>query len=118
MPELIGETVFPDGTRRPVFLDGMGQYVIGDDGERIYGVFLIPEELSGFSEAPWHDGRFKIRNAGGAPVRRAFVVDDLHKYIPADLVEDIMVSEPDDDPQVPPDDEDFKSWKVRDSIPD
>ena len=43
MPELIGETVFPDCTRRPGFLDGMGQDVIGDDGERIYGVFLIPE---------------------------------------------------------------------------
>ena len=76
------------------------------------------EELShGRYPDNFDDGRFKIRNAGGAPVRRAFVVDDLHKYIPADLVEDIMVSQPDDDPDVPPDDEDFKSWNDRDWDP-
>jgi hypothetical protein len=27
-----------------------GQFVETDDGERIYGVFVIPEELTGFSE--------------------------------------------------------------------
>jgi hypothetical protein len=35
---------FTDGTRRPVHADPDGrQWIIGDDGERVYGVWL-PEE--------------------------------------------------------------------------
>jgi hypothetical protein len=32
-----------DGTTRPVFLDDDRQFVIDDDGERIYGEWHIPE---------------------------------------------------------------------------
>ena len=37
-------TLFTDGTRRPVFEDAVGQYVIGDDGEPIRGLWFIPPE--------------------------------------------------------------------------
>jgi hypothetical protein len=33
-----------DGTRRPIYLDAKGPYVLDDNGERVYGVWLIPEE--------------------------------------------------------------------------
>jgi hypothetical protein len=32
-----------DGTTRPVFLDDGRQFVIDDDGERVYGEWFIPE---------------------------------------------------------------------------
>lgn len=35
---------FTDGTRRPVFEDARGQYVIGDDGEPVRGVWFVPPE--------------------------------------------------------------------------
>ena len=35
---------FTDGSRRPVFEDTVGQYVIGDDGEPIRGLRYIPPE--------------------------------------------------------------------------
>ena len=37
-------TFFTDGIRRPVFEDAAGQYVIGDDGEAVRGVWYIPPE--------------------------------------------------------------------------
>jgi hypothetical protein len=40
---VIGEARFVDGATRPVYLDGERQYVI-DEGERVYGLFIIPEE--------------------------------------------------------------------------
>jgi hypothetical protein len=42
--QIIGYQHFVDGTRRPIFLDAKGQYVLDDDCERVYGVWLIPEE--------------------------------------------------------------------------
>jgi hypothetical protein len=41
---IIGSRLFVDGTRRPIYEDAAGQYVRDDDGERVYGVYLIPEE--------------------------------------------------------------------------
>ena len=41
--QIIGYRQFVDGTRRPDYLDAKGQYVLDDDGERVYGVRLIPE---------------------------------------------------------------------------
>jgi hypothetical protein len=35
---------FVDGTRRPIYDDGRMQYVINDEGERVHGIFMIPEE--------------------------------------------------------------------------
>src|SRR5262249_2889956 len=39
----IAEIQLTDGTVRPVFEDGRGQYVL-DDGEPVYGVWVIPQE--------------------------------------------------------------------------
>ena len=41
--KIIGRARFVDGTTRPVYLDGERQYVL-DEGERVYGWFVIPEE--------------------------------------------------------------------------
>jgi hypothetical protein len=40
---VIGHRRFVDGTNRPIYLDERGQYVL-DDGEPIYGIWLLPEE--------------------------------------------------------------------------
>jgi hypothetical protein len=42
MPDtVIGQRLFTDGVTRPVYLDPAGkQYVVGPDGERVYGVWL------------------------------------------------------------------------------
>jgi hypothetical protein len=43
--ELLGHGLFTDGTRRPSYQDAAGmQYVLDDDGARVHGVFLIPDE--------------------------------------------------------------------------
>jgi hypothetical protein len=48
-PDLIvGYREFVDGICRAIFEDPTGQYVMADDVERIYGVFLTPEVNS-----PW-----------------------------------------------------------------
>jgi hypothetical protein len=39
----IAEIRFTDGSMRPVFEDAHGQYVL-DDGEPVYGVWVIPQE--------------------------------------------------------------------------
>jgi hypothetical protein len=41
--QAIGQRRFVDGTDQSVYLDEWGQYVL-DDGERVYGVWLLPEE--------------------------------------------------------------------------
>ena len=41
---MIGTRLFVDGNRRPIYLDAKGQYVLHDDGGRVYGVWLIPEQ--------------------------------------------------------------------------
>jgi hypothetical protein len=41
---IIGYRQFVDGTCRPIYADDSGQYALRDDGERVYGVWLIPEE--------------------------------------------------------------------------
>jgi hypothetical protein len=40
---IIGRARFVDGITRPVYLDGERQHVT-DEGERVYGIFLIPDE--------------------------------------------------------------------------
>lgn len=40
----IGQRRFVDGITRDVFVDAEGQYVIDDDGEKIRGVWVVPEE--------------------------------------------------------------------------
>ena len=40
-----GHRLFTDGARRPVHAEPDGpQYVLGYDGEKVYGVWLLPEE--------------------------------------------------------------------------
>jgi hypothetical protein len=41
--QVIGYREFVDGARRPIYLDPKGQYVLDDNCERIYGVWLIPK---------------------------------------------------------------------------
>jgi hypothetical protein len=42
-PQVIGTRVFTDGSTRTVYLDLAGrQYVLGDDGRRVYGTWLPP----------------------------------------------------------------------------
>jgi hypothetical protein len=41
---VIGHCQFADGAMRPIYDDGLRQYVIDDDGYPVYGVWLIPEE--------------------------------------------------------------------------
>ena len=45
---IIGYREFTDGATRPIYDDGR-QYVIDDDGLKLYGVWVIPKE-----EAPPH----------------------------------------------------------------
>lgn len=35
---------FIDGTMRPIYEDGKGQYVVNDDGDHVRGVYLIPRD--------------------------------------------------------------------------
>jgi hypothetical protein len=41
--QIIGYREFVDGTRRPIYLDAKGQYVLDDEAARVYGLYLIPE---------------------------------------------------------------------------
>lgn len=45
---IIGYRLFPDGICRAIFEDSAGQYVMTNDGERFYGVYLMPE-----AKSPW-----------------------------------------------------------------
>jgi hypothetical protein len=40
----IGYRDFVDDTQRAVFEDDVGQFVLDNDGERCYGVWLVPSE--------------------------------------------------------------------------
>jgi hypothetical protein len=42
-PKVVGHQLFADGVPRPVYEDERGQF-IEDDGERVDGVWLVPEE--------------------------------------------------------------------------
>ena len=42
-PQVIGRRLFTDGLTRPVYEDERGQFIV-EDGERIDGVWLVPEE--------------------------------------------------------------------------
>jgi hypothetical protein len=35
---------FVDGACRPIYEDERGQYVLDDEGERVYGVYFIPDD--------------------------------------------------------------------------
>jgi hypothetical protein len=41
---LIGHRDFVDGTTRPICEGARGQHVLDDDGQGVYGVWLVPEE--------------------------------------------------------------------------
>jgi hypothetical protein len=41
---IIGHCAFADGAMRPIYDNGRRQYVIDNDGYRVYGVWLIPED--------------------------------------------------------------------------
>jgi hypothetical protein len=45
---IVGYRLFVDGVCRTVFENSAGQYVMTDDGERVYGVYLTAEVHS-----PW-----------------------------------------------------------------
>jgi hypothetical protein len=40
----LGQVRFVDGTTRPVHGDGDRQYVVDDDGEKVFGLWILPEE--------------------------------------------------------------------------
>ena len=42
-PNVIGHRLFTDGVPRPVYEDERGQFIV-EDGERIDGLWLVPEE--------------------------------------------------------------------------
>jgi len=42
--ELLGHVPFTDGARRPVYGEADRQYTCDNDGEKVYGLFLIPWE--------------------------------------------------------------------------
>lgn len=42
---ILGNRMFIDGERRPIYEDDRGQYVLDPmDGSRTYGVYMIPED--------------------------------------------------------------------------
>ena len=41
---IIGQRVFTDGVTRDVYLDATGQYVLGDDGRQVRGVWLLIDQ--------------------------------------------------------------------------
>jgi hypothetical protein len=42
---IIGYRYFVDEARRPIYEDAQGsQYVLNDDGERVYGLYFFEEE--------------------------------------------------------------------------
>jgi hypothetical protein len=45
---IIAYRQFVDGSLRPVYDNGGRQYVINDDGDRVYGVFYIPGDETQF----------------------------------------------------------------------
>ena len=47
----IGQREFVDGSTRIVFEDARGQYVLDDDEERVYGVWLLPDEPTPVNDA-------------------------------------------------------------------
>ena len=42
---VIGKRLFVDGIERDVYRDEQGQYVIGPDGERVYGVWVLTDDV-------------------------------------------------------------------------
>jgi hypothetical protein len=45
MNRIVGTREFADGSQRAVYEDGGGrQFVIGDDGRAVYGVWLLSDE--------------------------------------------------------------------------
>lgn len=45
IPKPFGHRWFTDGANRPVYLDTDGrQFVLDDDGQRVYGVWILEEE--------------------------------------------------------------------------
>ena len=41
--QVIGYRMFPDGALRIIYEDNQGQYIVNDDGQRVYGVWFIPD---------------------------------------------------------------------------
>jgi hypothetical protein len=41
---VVGYRFFIDGSKRPIYEDRHGQYVVNDDGDQLYGVYMIPPE--------------------------------------------------------------------------
>jgi hypothetical protein len=45
MKRIIGSGDFTDGTQRAVYEDDDGrQFVIDDDGQAVYGIWILPDE--------------------------------------------------------------------------
>lgn len=42
--QIVAYREFVDGSLRPIYDDGQRQYVVNDDGDRVYGVYFIPRE--------------------------------------------------------------------------
>ena len=41
---IVGHCAFAHGAMRPIYDDGRWQYVYDNDGNRVYGIWLIPED--------------------------------------------------------------------------
>lgn len=42
---VIGQRLFLDGVERTIYRDGQGQYVIGNEDERVYGTWLVTDDV-------------------------------------------------------------------------
>jgi hypothetical protein len=52
MDRVIGRRLFTDGIERDVYEDAQGrQYVLDPDGEKVYGVWLLPADEPVITEA-------------------------------------------------------------------
>jgi hypothetical protein len=57
---IIGRRQFTDGMTRDVYLDDEGQYVL-DDGERVYGVWLLDADADSPVIATPRNGGFPLQ---------------------------------------------------------
>lgn len=53
---IIGRRLFTGDVEREVYLDDQGQYVIGHDGERVYGIWIL-------NDAAWDDAPVIVTTA-------------------------------------------------------
>jgi hypothetical protein len=53
-PRQLGERLFTDGIKCPVFEAPDGRQYVEDAGERVYGTWLLPADEPVVRSAPWN----------------------------------------------------------------